>query len=195
MPKFVEKMKKLEPMYDFVYKLFLGICKFLLIADICITGYIVVARYCPFVPAPNWGEEIILSLMAYMAVLSAALAIRRNAHIRMTAFDRKLGRKVVNVLDLAADICVMILAVIMLVVGMQYSIQVGARGTYISMTWLSKFWMYFPVPLAGIAMIFFELERIMIDIEHFLGVYGQLGVDTEAEQMKLEKEAAEKEAK
>ena len=187
MPEFVKKMKKLEPMYNFVYKLFLVICKLLLIADICITGYIVLARYCPFVPAPNWGEEIILSLMAYMAVLSAALAIRRNAHIRMTAFDRKLGRKVVNVLDLVADIAVMILALVMLIVGLQYSIQVGAKGTYISMTWLSKFWMYFPVPLAGIAMIFFELERIIIDIEHFLGVYGQIGVDTEAEEMKREK--------
>lgn len=197
MPGFIQKMKKIEPVYEFVYKLFMVICKLLLIADICITGYIVLARYIKVIPAPNWGEELILSLMAYMAVLSAALAIRRNAHIRMTAFDRKLGRKVVTFLDLLADISVMILAIVMVVVGLQYSIQVGSKGTYISMTWLSKFWMYFPVPLAGIAMIFFELERLMIDICHCFGVYGAFGIDTEAEEMKLETEeetASEKEA-
>jgi TRAP-type C4-dicarboxylate transport system permease small subunit len=29
------------------------------------------------------------------------------------------------------------------------------------MMWLSRFWMYFPVPLAGLAMVIFELERIL----------------------------------
>ena len=41
-----------------------------------------------FIPDPSWSEEVVLTLMSYMAVLSAALAIRRKAHIRMTAFDR-----------------------------------------------------------------------------------------------------------
>lgn len=29
-----------------------------------------------------------------------------------------------------------------------------------SMPWLSRFWMYFPVPLAGVAMLIFELEAL-----------------------------------
>ena len=54
--------------------------------------------------------------MAYMAVLSAALAIRRGAHIRMTALDSYLPKKLVKSLDILADVAVLVLAVIMLTV-------------------------------------------------------------------------------
>ncbi len=161
-------LKKAEPVYDMVYKTTMLICKLLLVADIIIMTWVVIARYLTFVPAPNWGEEVILTLMAYMSVLSAALAIRRNAHIRMTTFDRYLPVGLVKVLDLVADIFVMILALVMLVVGWRYATGIGAKGSYISMPWLSKTWMYMPIPLAGLAMIFFEFERIIIDIEHLL---------------------------
>lgn len=167
MPEVFVKLKKIEPVYQFVYNIFLNICKALLVADILITSWIVLARYITAIPAPNWGEELILTLMSYMAVLSAALAIKRNAHIRMTSFDRYLPKNLIVFLDLIADVAVLILAIIMLVVGWKYAVSIGSKGTYISMRWLSKFWMYFPVPLAGIAMIFFELERIILDIEKF----------------------------
>ena len=128
-----------------------------------------IARYITVFPAPNWDEELILTLMSYMAVLSAALAIKKNAHIRMTAFDPYLPKKVVLTLDLFSDLAVLILAIVMVVVGWKYASGIGARGTYISMPWLSKFWQYFPIPLAGIAMIFFTLERIVIDLEKLAG--------------------------
>ena len=38
--------------------------------------------------------------------------------------------------------------------------QIGGKGTYVSMPSVSRFWMYFPVPLAGIAMVIFELEAL-----------------------------------
>lgn len=167
MPEIFNRLRKIEHIYQLVYKIFLNICKILLVADILITSWIVLARYITAIPAPNWGEELILTLMAYMAVLSAALAIKRNAHIRMTSFDRYLPKNMIVALDLVADVAVLILAIIMLVIGWEYALSIGAKGTYISMPWLSKFWMYFPVPLAGIAMIFFEIERIVLDIERF----------------------------
>ena len=43
----------------------------------------------------------------------------------------------------------------------------GGRGFYVSMPWLSRFWMYFPVPLAGVAMVIFELEAIYNHIKAF----------------------------
>ena len=102
MPDFLITLRKIEPVYNFVYKVFMIICKLLLVADILITTWIVLARYIKVIPAPNWGEELILTLMSYMAVLSAALAIKRNAHIRMTAFDRYLPEKAIITLDLIA---------------------------------------------------------------------------------------------
>ena len=169
MPAIFDSLRKIEPVYNIVYKVFMIICKLLLLADILISTWIVLARYIKVIPAPNWGEELILTLMSYMAVLSAALAIKRNAHIRMTAFDRYLPEKVIITLDLIADLAVLALAIVMLVTGWSYATGLGAKGTFISMPWLSKFWQYFPIPLAGIAMIFFEVERIIIDIERYFG--------------------------
>lgn len=179
MPAFFKNVQKLKPVYSLMYKIFMLICKLLLIADILITSWIVLARYIPAIPAPNWGEELILTLMSYMAVLSAALAIRRNAHIRMTAFDRFLPAKIVHVSDLIADMAVLALALIMVIVGFQYANGIGGKGVYISMPWLSRFWMYFPIPLAGIAMIFFELERIFIDIAAICGYKITTGMENE----------------
>ena len=167
MPEVFIKLRKVEKVYNFVYSVFMLICKLLLVADILITSWIVLARYIKVIPAPNWGEELILTLMSYMAVLSAALAIKRNAHIRMTAFDRYLPEKVIITLDLIADLAVLALAVVMLVTGWSYATGLGAKGTFISMPWLSKFWQYFPIPLAGLAMIFFEVERIVLDVERY----------------------------
>ena len=143
------------------------VCKLLLIADILITTISVLGRYIPFIPDPSWSEEMVLTCMSYMAVLSAALAIRRGAHIRMTAFDVYLPKVVVKTLDLVADLAVMVLGIIMLVVGWKYASTLGGRGFYVSMPWLSRFWMYFPVPLAGGAMIIFEIESIYNHIKSF----------------------------
>ena len=80
-------MQAMKKFYDVVYRIVLVICKLLLIADILITTEAILGRYVPFLPDPSWSEEMVLTLMSYMAVLSAALAIRRKAHIRMTSFD------------------------------------------------------------------------------------------------------------
>ncbi|MCH3908311.1 MAG: TRAP transporter small permease [Sphaerochaeta sp.] len=172
MPKFFQTMDKIKPVYDWTYRIFLVICKVLLIADILITSYAVAGRmlhqYVPFLKDPAWSEEVVLTCMAYMAVISAALAIRRQAHIRMTAFDKYIPRTGLFVLDIIADIGVCILGLVMLIVGWRYARTIGARGTYVSMPWLSKFWMYVPVPLAGLAMIVFEMEAIYNHIKHFV---------------------------
>lgn len=172
MAGFFEKADKIKPVFDKIYKIVLFICKLLLIGDILITSLSVLGRYVPFIPDPAWSEEVVLTLMAYMAVLSAALAIRRNAHIRMTAFDRYLSPKVLLVLDILSDVMVLVLSVIMITVGWKFATGLGAKSTYVSMPWLSQFWKYFPIPLAGVAMLFFELEIIYGHLKTVCG-YGK----------------------
>lgn len=167
MPKIFETLDKIRPFYDAAYKVILFVCKLLLVADILITSYAVLGRYIPFIADPSWSEEAVLTLMSYMAVLSAALAIRRGSHIRMTAFDAYLPKGLVKFLDILADVAVLALGIIMLVYGWNYASTLGGRGFYVSMPWLSRFWMYFPVPLAGVAMIIFEIEAIYTHIKSF----------------------------
>ena len=153
-----KQVDKIKPLYDMTYKVMLFICKFLLIADILITSMSVAGRFIPFIPDPAWSEEVVLTLMAYMAVLSAALAIRRGAHIRMTALDVYFPKTVLKALDILNDVCVLALSIIMIVVGWKYAQTIGGKGSYVSMPFLSRFWLYFPIPVAGIAMFIFELE-------------------------------------
>ena len=159
MPQIFVALDKIKPAYDITYRVVLVLCKILLVADILITSMAVAGRYIPFIPDPSWSEEVVLTLMSYMAVLSAALA--------MTALDGFLPKGLLKFLDILADVAVCILAVIMIVVGWRYTSTLGGRGTYVSMPWLSRFWMYFPVPLAGVAMVIFELEAIYNHIKAF----------------------------
>ena len=167
MPVIFQKIDKIRPAYDMTYRAVLFLCKLLLVVDILITSMAVAGRYISFIPDPAWSEEVVLTCMSYMAVLSAALAIRRGAHIRMTAFDRYLPAKVVKSLDIIADLAVLALAVIMITVGWKYATGIGSKGTYVSMPKVSRFWMYFPVPLAGVAMLVFEVEALYNHVKSF----------------------------
>ena len=172
MPAIFQKIDKIRPAYDMTYRVVLFLCKLLLVVDILITTMAVAGRYISFIPDPAWSEEVVLTCMSYMAVLSAALAIRRGAHIRMTAFDRYLPAKVVKSLDIIADLAVLALAVIMITVGWKYATGIGSKGTYVSMPKVSRFWMYFPVPLAGVAMLVFEVEALYNHVKSFCVMEG-----------------------
>lgn len=166
MPKFFSVMDKIKPFYDITYKVVMFICKLLLIADILVTCYIVIGRYITFIDPPVWGEEIVLTLMVYMAVLSATLAIRRNAHIRMTAFDKYMNKHVIRALDIFADLVVMALGVVLLIYGSDVAKNMS-RAKFNSIRTLSRFWIYLPMPVAGATMIIFELEQVYQHIRGF----------------------------
>ena len=167
MPRIFAVIDKAKPSFDIAHKFVLFVCKILLIIDIAVTAMAVTGRYVAFVPDPAWSEEVVLSCMAYLAVLSAAIAIRKGAHIRMTALDPYMNKKVVKSLDVLADVGVMIFGFIMIVVGWRFAQTLGARGNYISMPSVSRFWMYFPIPLAGIAMVIFQTEVLYEHIKAF----------------------------
>ena len=165
MPAFFRTLEKIRPLYDWTYKIIMFICKLLLIGDIIITAWAVAGRYIPFISDPHWSEEIVLTLMVYMAVLSATLAIRRGAHIRMTAFDSYLPKKTLLVSDILADIAVLVLGIVLVYYGIKFcNSPLSLRGKYASLP-LSKFWQYLPIPVAGIGMIIFEVEQIFLHIE------------------------------
>lgn len=166
MPAFFRTLEKIRPVYDWTYKIIMFICKLLLIGDILITSWAVAGRYIPFITDPYWSEEIVLTLMVYMAVLSATLAIRKGAHIRMTAFDSYLPKKVLTVTDILADLAVMALGVVLVVYGVKFcNSPLSLRGKYASLPNLSKVWQYLPIPVAGVGMIIFELEQLFLHIE------------------------------
>ena len=106
-------------------------------------------------------EEVVpLTCMSYMVVRGGPLwPSACGAQIRMTTFDvfstenRRQGAGYSGAIWPCNGATAM-------VVGWNYATTLGGRGFYVSMPWLSRFWMYFPVPLAGVAMIIFEIEAL-----------------------------------
>ncbi len=170
MPKIFKVLDKAKPLYDITDKVIMLVCKLLLIGDILIATLTVIQRYVPnnlFPPMP-WGEQMVLTFMVYMTVLSAALAIRTNGHIRMTAFDKYFPKKLIMASDILCDLLVMGLGIVMLVYGIQVCNGPLAKfGKYETIPTLSKMWMYLPVPIAGGSMIIFELECVYNHIKAF----------------------------
>ena len=168
MPKIFSAFEKIKPVYNWTYKVVMFICKILLIVDILVTSMAVLGRYVSFIPDPAWSEQVVLTCMVYMAVLSATLAIHTNSHIRMTVFDQYLPPKVVKTLDVVADIAVMVLGYILLTKGIEVCNSPLAKfGKYESLPWLSRVWMYIPIPLAGGSMIIFEIEQLFDHLKAF----------------------------
>lgn len=155
---------KIEHLFDKIYDFVMVLCKLFLIADVLITSYAVLGRYVgkyiPFLDDPAWSEEIVLTCMIYMAFLSAALAIRKGTHIRMTSLDGYFPKKLLYILDLLAYILVLAFSIVMVYEGFTFALTIGQRASYTSLPWLSRFWLYAPVPLAGTAMVLFQLEAI-----------------------------------
>lgn len=87
----------------------------------------------------------------------------------MTSFDRYLPKVVINILDVLADIGVLILAFVMIKYGFEFANGIGAKGFYPSLLWLSKKYMYLPIPIAGIAMVIFEAESLFNNILKLMG--------------------------
>ena len=168
MPKFFAAFDKIRPLYSWTYKIVMFLCKILLIVDILVTSMAVAGRYISFIPDPAWSEQVVLTCMVYMAVLSATLAIRTNSHIRMTVFDQYLPKNVVKTLDVVSDIAVMVLGYILLTKGIEVCQSPLAKfGKYESLPWLSRVWLYIPIPLAGGSMIIFEIEQLVDHIKAF----------------------------
>ncbi len=166
--------EKIEKAFDKLYAIVMVLCKLLLIADVVITSYAVMGRYVgkyiTLLKDPAWSEEIVLTCMVYMAFLSAALAIRKGTHIRMTSLDIYIPKKVLYVMDFIAYLLVLAFSLILVYEGFKFAMTIGSRASYTSLPWLSKFWQYFPVPLAGTAMVLFQLEVIY---KHITGKGGE----------------------
>ncbi len=162
MPAMFEKIDKIKPAYDMTYKFVLFLCKVLLVVDILITSMAVAGRYIPFIPDPAWSEEVVLTCYVLYGGAFCCPCNQKGRPYPHDGIDRYLPSKLVKSLDIIADLAVFALAIIMITVGWKYATGIGSKGTYVSMPKVSRFWMYFPVPLAGAAMFVFEIEALYI---------------------------------
>ena len=149
---------KIKPFFDVAYNVVVFICKIMLILEVVFAVIMVGGRFI-FSAQPAWCSEMILTFMVYMSLISAALALRRNAHIRMDVFDRYLPKKLLLVLDLMADVAIFAFSIMMITQGTIYAMSV--KGFYSALAWLSRKALFAAVPDSGVCIFVFEFENVV----------------------------------
>lgn len=155
---------KVKPVFDLLYNVILFVCKVMLIVEVILATIMVVGRFV-FNNQPPWCTELILTFMVYMSMMSAALALRRGAHIRMDVFDRYLPKRLLQILDLAADAAIFAFSIMMMNQGWLYAST--TKASFTSLPSVSRFWLFFAVPLAGACIFIFEFEALIKHVSEF----------------------------
>ena len=134
------------------------VCKILFIITIVVTAYVVFGRYVLH-SHPVWGEEIVLISITYMALISSGLALRREAHMKMTAMDMVFSERTIEIMKLVATVSIMIFSMILIVVGFKFTWAM--RLSRLTGLRIATSWQYLSVPLAGLIIFSMTLEKVL----------------------------------
>ncbi|MCI2056931.1 MAG: TRAP transporter small permease [Oscillibacter sp.] len=84
------KKSRISALADAFYKMLEWICVICLVGQVFIIAYAVFGRFV-LNRTPSWAEEISKTLMVWMSLLGAALAVKDDTHVRMTFLDKLFG--------------------------------------------------------------------------------------------------------
>lgn len=151
-------MNTVTKFFDAVYWFFMTICKLFFIAMVGITAIVVFNRYV-IKNSLVWGEPVVLMCMVYMSLCSAALAIRKDTHIRMQVIDYFAPKQFIRFVRGAAHVTIFTFGLFMIVYGWQFSML--AKRNLMTGVGITSMWLYLSCPFAGIAVVLMEIERFI----------------------------------
>lgn len=156
----------MKKVYDAFYRIFMSFCQILFIVSICVTSYVVFCRYILHF-TPRWGEQTILICMVYMTMISASLAVRKDTHIRVTIIDFLLPKKAISFLKYFAHICICGFSFFMITAGYDFCVRMSR--TTLSGIPIKQSYLYAAVPIAGVAMLLMESEKVILIVRKLMG--------------------------
>lgn len=149
----------MKKFYDILYRIFMTFCQLMFATSICVTSYVVFARYILHF-TPRWGEQLILLCMVYMSLISASLAIRKETHIRVTILDLFMPKGFIKFLKYMSHFLIIAFSVFMLVDGVKF-VQLMSKSVMSGLPVKQSF-LYAAVPVAGLAMMLMESEKLIL---------------------------------
>lgn len=149
----------MKKVYDALYRIFMVFCQLMFALSICVTSYVVFARYV-LQFTPRWGEQLILLCMVYMALISASLAVRKDTHIRVTILDLFMPKAFITFLKYAGHFLIIAFAVFMIVDGYRFTLLMSK--SIMSGLSIKQAYLYAAVPVAGLAMLVMESEKMIL---------------------------------
>lgn len=110
--------------------------------------------------AASWTEESARFAMCWVSMLGSAVLLRHGGHVSMTLVTGKLkNEKAKLVINVIAEIVVLVFLYFMTVYG--YQSTLSATKQISPVLHLNYGFVYACVPVAGVLMILFTIERIL----------------------------------
>ena len=129
----------------------------------------VFSRYALHNP-PDWTEELARTVFVYATFVGGALAIARNAHLKIDSLVLLMPQNVQPWVRLFTNT----VAIIFLGCVLYYSSSMLPRLAFqplTSLPFLSKAWFFAAVPVGCSLMLIYELHRVWVEIRGLMGVH------------------------
>jgi len=111
--------------------------------------------------AASWPEPLAVLLTIVLTFIGAAAAYRLNLHMNVSYFADQLPPKFRTLLDLLVQLLMALIAVFMIVWG-ALLVEVTWHNTIADFPFLSVGITYLPIPIGGICLLLFIIERIFL---------------------------------
>jgi TRAP-type C4-dicarboxylate transport system permease small subunit len=143
---------------DIFFRGIMILCKITLVIQVFACAVVFVGRYV-LGDTPAWADPVAMLCMVWLCILSSALAVRTDSHLRITIIDPFLSRRRLLCLEVLASIVVLAVAVFLIVSGGQLT-ELATRNRITGLG-IATAWMTAVLPITGVAYIIglFDLWR------------------------------------
>ena len=111
--------------------------------------------------AASWPEPMAVLLTIVLTFIGAAAAYRLNLHMNVSYFADQLPDKFRKLLDLVVQLLMALIATFMIVWG-ERLVEVTWHNTIADFPFLSVGVTYLPIPIGGLFLLLFVVERVTI---------------------------------
>ena len=113
--------------------------------------------------AASWPEPMAVLLTIVLTFIGAAAAYRFNLHMNVSFFADKLPARLRILLDLIVQLLMALIAAFMIVWGARL-VEVTWHNTIADFPFLSVGVTYLPIPIGGVLLLLFIIERIFLGL-------------------------------
>lgn len=143
-----------------------GACLF--IAGACLVIITLIVPYGVFTryvlnSAASWPEPLAVLLTIVLTFIGAAAGYRLNLHMNVSYFADKLPARFRTLLDLVVQLLMALIAAFMIVWGGRL-VEVTWHNTIADFPFLSVGITYLPIPVGGVFLLLFIIERIFLGL-------------------------------
>jgi TRAP-type C4-dicarboxylate transport system permease small subunit len=113
--------------------------------------------------AASWPEPMAVLLTIVLTFIGAAAAYRLNLHMSVSYFADMLPARLRGLLELVVQLLMAMIAIFMMVWGGRL-VEVTWHNTIADFPFLSVGVTYLPIPIGGICLLLFVVERIVLGL-------------------------------